>query len=145
MQFTHLTYIYSRIKDIVMGEVVGCCGLACSNCQIYLATQNRNEDLRAIVYQRQKKWGHHIRFRELYGRGYWLEDVHCDGCPTSSPDDFWYIENCEIRSCALGKDYPNCAHCKEYPCDQLQSFFDKSHVEARKTLDDIRSRITSVK
>jgi hypothetical protein len=128
-------------KDFVMGEVVGCCGLVCSDCQIYLATQSRDEDLRATIFQRQKNWGHDTRFRELYGREYRLEDVHCGGYPTSSQGDFWYIENCGMRACALRKNHPNCAHCDEYPCDQLKGFFDKSHVNARKTLDEIRSQI----
>lgn len=128
-------------NDFIMGKIIGCCGIICSDCQIFEATQNQDDDLRAILFQRQIEWGHSDRFRELYGREYRLDDIHCDGCPTSSPDDFWYIQNCEMRACALNKGYPNCAYCMEYPCDLLQSFFDKSHVNARKTLDRIRTQL----
>jgi hypothetical protein len=124
-----------------MDEVVGCCGLICNKCQVYEATQNQDGELRATAYQRHIDWGHGDRFRELYGREYRVEDVSCDGCPTQSPRDFWYIENCQMRACALGKGHPNCAHCGEYPCETLQAFFDKSHVNARETLDEIHSRL----
>lgn len=124
-----------------MDELVGCCGLICSKCQVYEATQNQDRELRSAVYQRHIDWGHGDRFRELYGREYKVEDVVCDGCPTQSPHAFWYIENCPMRKCALGRGYPNCAHCPDYPCDALQEFFDKSHVNARETLDGIRSKL----
>ena len=127
-----------------MDEVVGCCGLICSKCQVYEATQSQDEEMRAAAYQRQIDWGHGDRFRELYGREYRVEDISCDGCPTQSPRAFWYIENCRMRTCALGKGHPNCAHCDEYPCDTIQEFFDKSHVNARQTLDEIRLKLLSL-
>lgn len=127
-----------------MDDLIGCCGLICSRCQVYEATQNQDEELRAAVYQRQIDWGHGDRFRELYDQEYLVEDVSCDGCPTQSPYAFWYIENCLMRTCALGKGHPNCAHCSEYPCDILQEFFDKPHVNARETLDEIRSKLLSL-
>jgi hypothetical protein len=72
-----------------MDEVVGCCGLICSKCKVYEATQSQDEELRAAVYQRQIDWGHGARFRELYGREYRADDINCDGCPTQSPRAFW--------------------------------------------------------
>ena len=119
--------------------MIGCCGLTCSDCQILEATMNNDNDLRRIIFERQKKWGHDKRFSELYDRDYTIDDIHCEGCPTSGFDSFWYIENCNIRFCALEKEHKNCAYCDEYPCDILASFFDKSHINAKKTLDQIRS------
>jgi len=46
-----------------------------------------------------------------------------------------------MRACALKKNLENCAYCTEYPCEKLQAFFDKSHVNAKKTLDEIRARM----
>ncbi len=86
-----------------MKEIIGCCGLVCSDCQIYEATQNDDHDLRSILYRRQIEWGHGDRFQILFGREYMPEDVHCDGCPVESERAFWYIENCQMRACCLGK------------------------------------------
>jgi len=127
-----------------MGEVIGYCGLICSNCDIYKATENDDNDLREIVFNRQIEWGHGDRFQRLYGREYLLEDIHCEGCPTESERAFWYIHNCQMRTCALKKNLANCAFCNEYPCEKLQTFFNKSHVDARKTLDEIRARANVV-
>ena len=128
-----------------MREIIGCCGIVCSNCDIYKATQNDDDDLRAIIFERQMEWGHGDRFQKLYGREHTLEDIHCNGCPVENGSAFWYIDNCRMRACALDKNLENCAHCAEYPCENLQAFFDKSHVNAKKTLDEIRSRFAEVK
>jgi len=127
-----------------MGEVIGCCGIVCSNCDIYKATRDDDDNLRSIVFDRQVKWGHADRFQSIYGREYTLEDIRCNGCPVENGRAFWYIENCQMRTCALEKNHVNCAHCGDYPCERLQAFFHKSHVNAEKTLDEIRSRIAGI-
>ncbi len=128
-----------------MGKVLGCCGIVCSNCDIYKATQNADNDLPAIVFERQIEWGYGYRFQLLYGRKYTMKDIHCNGCPIENKHAFLYIENCQMRTCALEKNLINCAYCTEYPCKELQAFFDKTHVTAKKTLDDIRSRFVDVR
>jgi hypothetical protein len=127
-----------------MREIIGCCGIVCSNCDIYKATENDDNDLRDIIFKRQIEWGHADRFQKLYGREYALKDIHCNGCPIENEHSFWYIENCPMRTCALEKNIENCAHCTEYLCEKLKAFFDKSHVNAKKTLDEIRSRSAAV-
>lgn len=123
----------------MMREIIGCCGIVCSNCDIYKATKNDNNDLRDIIFKREIEGGHGDRFQKLFGREYALEDIHCNGCPIENKCSFWYIKNCQMRACALEKNLENCAYCTEYPCEKLQAFFDKSHVNAKKTLDEIRA------
>jgi hypothetical protein len=125
----------------MMREIIGCCGIVCSNCDIYKATKNDNNDLRDIIFKREIEGGHGDRFQKLFGREYALEDIHCNGCPIENKRSFWYIKNCQMRACALEKNLENCAYCTEYPCEKLQAFFDKSHVNAKKTLDEIRARV----
>lgn len=123
-----------------MREIIGYCGIVCSNCDVYKATKNDNNDLRDIIFKRDIEGGHGDGFQKLYGREYALEDIHRNGCPIENKRSFWYIKNCQMRACALEKNLENCAYCAEYPCEKLQAFFDKSHVNAKKTLDEIRAR-----
>jgi hypothetical protein len=123
-----------------MREIIGYCGIVCSNCDIYKATKNGNNDLREIIFKREIEGGHSDRFQKLFGREYTLEDIYCNGCPIENKRSFWYTKNCQMRACALEKNLENCAYCTEYPCEKLQAFFGKSHVNAKKTLDEIRTR-----
>jgi len=120
----------------VMSEVVGCCGITCSDCEVFRATQKDDDDARALILNRDKE-----RFREsfhnLYGREYRLEDINCDGCPTKEGRVFWYIKNCKIRACAINRDHDICAHCCDYPCANLEKLHKESHVDARRKLDEI--------
>ena len=129
-------------NNIVMKKIIGCCGLVCSDCDIYKATKNNDDELRDQIFKRQIVWGHGDRFQRLFGREYTLEDIHCNSCPLENKHSFWYIENCQMRACALERSLENCASCTEYPCEKLQAFFNKSHVNAKKTLDEIRSLLS---
>ena len=43
--------------NIVMREIIGCCGIVCSNCDIYKATNDDNNDLRDIIFKREIEGG----------------------------------------------------------------------------------------
>jgi hypothetical protein len=122
-----------------MDEVVGCCGITCSECEIYKATKTNDYRARALILNRDKERFDET-FRSLYGREYGLEDINCDGC-SSNGRVFWYIDNCEIRACCLNRNHENCAQCREYPCVVLKKLFEKSHVDAKRKLDEIRNKL----
>jgi hypothetical protein len=122
-----------------MSEVVGCCGITCSECEVYKATQRNDDKARALILNRHKERFSEAFYR-LYGREYQLEDINCDGCPTRERV-FWYIDDCEIRACALSRNHENCAQCSEYPCVILEKFFKRSYVDAKKKLDEIRNKL----
>jgi len=108
--------------------MIGCCGIDCSECGAYIATQTNDDAKRAEV---AKQWS------EQYRADIKPEQVVCNGCASAGPW-FQYAEKiCEIRKCCTGKSHPNCASCDEYTCEQLEGFL-KQVPDARKNLDALR-------
>jgi len=109
-------------------RIVAYCGLVCSDCEAYVATQ---ADDQAALEQVATKW------REEYNApGITVDDVLCDGCLTGE-QKCSHCAECNIRACGVARGEANCAHCDEYPCEQLASFFDIV-PPARTVLDGIR-------
>ena len=80
-------------------SMIAYCCLECDKCDVYIATQNNDDELRAKV---AKEWK--MKAEELY----------CDGCK-SDRTPF----NCEAKKCAVSRNLPTCAHCDDFPsCDK---------------------------
>jgi hypothetical protein len=111
-----------------MSKIIAYCGLVCSDCPAYIATQACDrEALEKIV----------VQWREEYNApDITLEGVMCDGCLTGSRKCA-HCGECGIRACGLERGVPNCAACGEYPCAKLEAFF-KLAPHARTTLDALR-------
>jgi hypothetical protein len=111
--------------------MVGYCGIVCSDCPIFVVTQ-KNDDA-------EKKRVAEILARQ-FGTESKSEDINCDGCLSSSPRIYKYCSLCEIRKCARKKNTKNCAHCPEYPCENLKRFFNKTR-EDKKIWDEIKREL----
>jgi hypothetical protein len=121
-------------------RLVGCCGIVCSDCLVFKATQRDSDEERAPILERQReKWAE--VFIKQYGREYRPEDINCDGCTSDSERVFWFCRDCGIRRCAQKKGLANCAHCPHYACDMLIGLFQKSRAPARETLEEIRRNL----
>ncbi|MFP4344375.1 MAG: DUF3795 domain-containing protein [Anaerolineales bacterium] len=115
-----------------MERMVAFCGLICTECPAYLATQTDDDAARARVV---------AQWTEAYGlEGLAVSDVNCDGCSARSRlSNFCY--ECPIRKCAEARALPNCAHCEDYEgCEHLNGFFTIA-PEAKAFLDEIRAAI----
>jgi hypothetical protein len=113
-----------------MNKMIAFCGLSCTECPAFLATQKDDDREREKVSQQWSKWmGTEIK----------PEDINCDGCLSMGMRLFSHCNNCAIRRCGLERSVKNCAHCESYPCEKLDSFLDALGVpEAKKNLERIR-------
>jgi hypothetical protein len=113
-----------------MEKLISNCGLICTDCGAYIATQKNDNTLRKEVAE---KW------TKEYKHDFKIEDINCDGCK-SSGRHVGYCMVCQIRSCAQGKSVENCAWCADYPCGKLDEFF-KISPNNKATLDGIKKEI----
>ena len=112
-----------------MDRMIAFCGLICSECPAFLATQKDSDaERKAVAEQWSKTFNHEVN----------PADINCDGCTSEVGRLFTHCTVCEVRKCSKEKHVENCAHCDEYPCDNLSSFFTMA-PNAKTTLEEIRS------
>ncbi|MBE9508925.1 MAG: DUF3795 domain-containing protein [Chloroflexi bacterium] len=115
-----------------MDKIVAYCGLVCTDCPAYIATQaNDHAALERVAAQ----WREEFNAPEIT-----VEWVICDGCLTDEGQRCGHCAECEIRACGVARGVVNCAHCAEYACDKLEGFFG-SVPAARVVLDEIRGSL----
>jgi hypothetical protein len=112
-----------------MENIIAYCGLTCSECAAYIATQNDDEQALKDVAE---KWsGEH-------GANISSEDCRCNGCVAPEAPWMSHCYECKIRACGMERKLVNCAGCADYACDRLTEFFDVVPA-AKETLDTIRN------
>lgn len=111
-----------------MEKLIAYCGLVCSECPAYIATQKDDDVERANV---AKTWS------EQFGHEFKPEDINCDGCTSVNGRHLGYCSTCQIRLCGIEREVIDCAYCADYPCAKLEDFF-KMAPEAKATLDGVR-------
>lgn len=96
-----------------MSQMIALCGLNCTQCPMYIATQNDDDDARAEAAD--------MLFQK-YGLKFKPEEINCDGCHTKGGRLLGYCNTCKIRECGLKKEFESCAECADQPCDHLARF-----------------------
>lgn len=114
-----------------MDRIIAYCGLVCSDCPAYIATQ---ADDRVALERTAAQW------REEYNApNITVASVICDGC-LSGPRKCSHCAECQIRACGVERGVANCAHCADYACEKLEGFFGMV-PDARTVLDGIRASL----
>jgi hypothetical protein len=111
-----------------MEKMIAICGINCSECPAFLATQSNDDLKRNEVAEMWSK---------QFQTSFKPEDINCDGCTTGKERLFGHCHVCEIRKCGREKQVKNCAHCEEYICGKLNEFFGMV-PQTKTTLDEIR-------
>jgi hypothetical protein len=104
------------------------CGLICTDCLAYLATQADDDKQRKEVAE---KWT-----RE-YKHDFKPEDINCDGCIPTTGKHVGQCFVCTVRKCGQEKGVTNCAYCDDYICEQLGKYFEMAPV-MKANLEEIR-------
>ncbi len=98
-----------------MAKILAYCGLDCSECEAYVATQkNDRAELEAVA----KKWA-----AQYGGKEMGADVCLCDGCSSGKRVSTAHAATCGIRVCASKRGVETCAHCPDYGCATLQPFF----------------------
>jgi hypothetical protein len=100
-----------------MKPMIAYCGLVCSECPTYLATQNDDDMARVKTA---------AFLSEKYGLNFKAEDINCDGCLSSGERLIGYCNTCDVRKCAIAKSVENCSVCNVRPCEKLNKFHEFS-------------------
>jgi len=104
------------------------CGLTCTECPAYLATQAGDE---AKAKETAALWS------QQYGADIGVDDVWCDGCLVEGRKCA-HCGECTIRACGRERGVESCAHCDDYACETLTPLLGMVPA-AKATLDGIRA------
>jgi hypothetical protein len=112
-----------------MQEMIAYCGIICTECPTYQATQkNDNQGRVKIAEEWSKRYKHAFK----------TEDINCDGCLAESKRQIGYCMVCDIRKCGSDKKLVNCAHYFEYPCEKVNNVLSAA-PQAKAKLDAVRN------
>jgi hypothetical protein len=115
---------------VTMAQMIAFCGLSCTACLAFIATQKNDDKERNKV---AKMWSKQFKTDIKPG------DINCDGCLSESGRLIGHCYVCEIRKCGLEKHVKNCAYCSDYACETLDKFISMV-PDAKATLEGIRKR-----
>ena len=106
--------LINPIKGGTMARLYAYCGLDCSECPAYKATQSKDKkELEALL----EEW-------DSPDYPLTVENLACDGCSADSKRVFKFCGECPIRQCAHPKGYATCADCPDFPCSLLEKHFE---------------------
>ena len=100
-----------------MPEMIAYCGLVCTSCPQYIATQNDDDIARKNISK---------QLAANFGLNYKPEEINCDGCLSSDDRLIGFCNTCEVRKCGISKLVENCSVCDDQPCDILNNFHEFS-------------------
>ena len=112
-----------------MDKMIAFCGLSCTDCDAFQATQKNDDKERKRVAELwvEKRIGVDIK----------PEDINCDGCLIKSRRLWRRCNVCPIRKCGLERHVKNCAYCSDYICENLKELF-RSFPDGKSSLEEIR-------
>lgn len=92
----------------------GRCGLYCGHCEIFIAYSTSDTKAQRKIAR---------RFGKERGETILPDQIKCLGC--KGPESSCWGATCKIRICAEEKGNEFCYQCRDYPCDELTTFFEK--------------------
>ncbi|MCG6879249.1 MAG: DUF3795 domain-containing protein [Deltaproteobacteria bacterium] len=93
------------------------CGIDCSECETYLATQADSDTERKKI-SKQCLIEFNVRLKP--------EQINCNGCKSDGVKCSFAVTLCEIRKCNIEKSHPYCAVCNEYKCKKLEKIIESA-------------------
>jgi hypothetical protein len=119
-------------KGVIMEKMMAVCGINCSECPAFLATQANDDFKRKEVAEIWSK---------EFQASFKPEDINCDGCTAGKERLFGHCHGCEIRKCGREKQVKSCAFCEEYICSKLNEILGMV-PQAKANLEEIRKGLS---
>lgn len=114
-----------------MDKLVGYCGLICTDCPGYIATQKNDMDgLKKVAELWSKEHGGSLT----------AHDCICDGC-TVEGRKIGHCSQCKVRLCAMERGVASCAHCADFGCQTISEFLSLV-PQAKANLEGIRRTLS---
>jgi hypothetical protein len=110
-------------------EILGTCGLICSQCPAYIAHNTNDDVLRGETA---------IEWSRLYGADIPASAIDCTGCRETGVK-ITHCEDCPVRLCAIVQQVATCAECDLYSCATLDKFVEFI-PQAREKLEALRKK-----
>ncbi len=104
------------------------CGIDCSVCDAYKATQTDD----TALFQKLAE-----NYEKQFDKKIDPETLRCDGC-ASDNRHIGFCAVCSIRSCAFAKGFSTCAECDAFPCEK-GSFIWVEGSKSKATLEMLKS------
>jgi len=108
-----------------MNKLIGYCGLDCEKCDTYIATKNNDDELRKKTAELWSKMNNTTITPEM---------INCEGCRTSGIKCYFCDAMCEIKKCAVGKNFETCADCKDLDSCKTITFITAHRPDALENL-----------
>lgn len=108
--------------------MIAYCGIDCSKCPSYLATQSGNrEEIERVAKNLAKVYRAEVK----------PEYVICDGCRSEGRHSYFCTNSCKMRRCCADNGFYSCIECSDFPCKELQ--FELEHSpEAKRNLESFK-------
>ncbi len=113
-----------------MERLVAYCGLVCSDCPAYIATQADDLAAKERVLAQWRAVSNDSSMT--------VDDVTCDGCTTVGGRGR-NLPACPMRLCGMAKGVAHCGECADYACHKLDGMFARA-PSARAVLDELRQQ-----
>lgn len=111
--------------------MIAYCGIDCSKCIGYIATQSGSKEK---IAEAARTWSAEFKADIK------PEHVICDGCKANARMSFHCSTLCAIRKCAVKKNLSTCAECGEFPCKDISALLEAA-PDAKKTMEKLRKYI----
>ena len=111
--------------------MIAYCGLDCTKCPAYIATQADDDKMRADCAQ---------FFNQEYKMEVTPESVNCDGC-SAEGRIFFFCKACNARKCAREKKLDSCALCSDFICSKLEELM-QMDKNVKKSIEALKRQIS---
>lgn len=96
-----------------MADIIGICGLNCSECSALIAMRDDDDALREKT---AAEWS------KMHDADLKPEDINCSGCTSDGEVKLGHCSVCGVRLCGIKRGVTTCAECDDYGCDTLEGF-----------------------